>query len=274
MKIKYLIKRLMPAVLLDFYRSVPRKVWRGSYRNFSEIPKSALGTRSDNWADAGLNTAQDASAQGGLLDLHPMHFGQDLLLPFLGAVRCHQNGGKLTVLDFGGGAGIGYIRLLPNLVGSFQLDYHIVDLDWASKRGPSLFGTDTRIHFHRSLPNNLPGLDIIHINNVLQLIEDYAGLLAKLWAYDAPYVLLGELYVGNFSTFASVLKDNFSTFASLLNDDSEVVCPYWFFNLDEVINLFDRAGYNLVFKQRLREFTSKKYPVDGAFPCTLLFARR
>ena len=90
-------------------------------------------------------------------------------------VRAATNGGRLKVLDFGGGVGTSYVNLISSLVACPAIDYHII------RAGVGLPGriSGVRTGSEDSLspvrrPPALPNVDIVLVKNALEYVEDYA----------------------------------------------------------------------------------------------------
>ena len=273
MDIKTFIKQFIPPILLDLFRACrnriyPRYTWEGIYLHYNDVPSIGPGFACDSWVNSTITEAQDAIAISKRYGSIPMEvIEQYALLPVLASIVFQRNGGKVRILDFGGGVGIAYVHLLSSLVECPMIDYHVVELEWACQAGSRLFEHDSRIHFHRSLPNDLTQVDALHMNGVLQCIEDYAGLLKALCGYRATYFLIGEVYAGDFPTFASSLKNM-----------PETVVPYWFFNVDEIVEIMKQGGYSLILRGATKKgATFDNFPkadrVDRGRACNLLFAQ-
>jgi putative methyltransferase (TIGR04325 family) len=190
--------------------------------------------------------------------------GEHILLPLLASVL-YEKQYKLDILDFGGGAGIAYLQLLNSIPRHSNVNYHIVELDRICKTGSQLFLGDERIHFHPALPEHLPDLDILHMNSSLQYIEDYVGLLNRLCTYEPKYFLFVRLSAGDIPTYATAQK----------NMPGEPI-PYWFLNVDELIEIMLQNKYFLIFKSALeQEYNQDNFPEEYRLGRTanLLFAR-
>ena len=276
MDMKAFIKQFIPPILLDLYRACrnriypsiyPRYVWEGVYPHFRDVPASGLGFSSDSWVSGAVANVQNMIAVSKNYESFPTEAVEEHApLCTLAAIVSRQNGGKVRILDFGGGVSIAYVHLLSSLGDSSVIDYHIVELEWACQAGSRLFKDDSRIHFHRSLPIDFPEVDILHMNDVLAYIEDYAVFLKTLCAYQAKYILIANLAAGGFPTYASAQKNMQGT-----------VIPYWFLNMHEIIRIMKQGGYSLIFKGAHREVYNldnflERYRLDGGRACTLLFA--
>lgn len=168
------VKQFLPPLLLDMYRSVTRRayIWDGVYPSFRDVPAAGPGFNGDDLANpsiaetkAAILIAKESKAAASEV------INEYAMLALLASGARRQNE-KLTVLDFGGGVGLNYVHLLRALGENSTLDYHIDELDWACDAGPLLFPKDDRIHFHRTLPETLPDLNILCMSGVLPYIED------------------------------------------------------------------------------------------------------
>ena len=273
MDIKTFIKQFIQPILLELYRACrnsiyPRYIWEGMYPHFRDVPAIGPGFSSVNWINAAIAHTQKMIAVSNNYGSVPTEVVEEyVFLPMLAAIACRRNGGKLRILDFGGGVGISYVHLLSSLVECPVIDYHIVELEWACQAGSRLFKHDGRIHFHRSLPSDLTEVDILHMNSVLQYIEDYVGLLKTLCVYQARYFLIGDLTAGDFPTYASAQKNMPGT-----------VIQHWFLNMNEVVEIMKQGGYSLICKGAITDVYNldglpEGYRLDGGRTCTLLFER-
>ena len=149
---------------------------------------------------------------------------------------CQGNCGALRIVDFGGGLGVAYAHLLRTLRKSQRLEYHVVDLPWACEDGSRIFAGDSNVHFHRPWPEPLPDVDIVCAASALQYVENYAEVIKRLCEYRATYLLLVDMHVGDFPTYASAQLDVPGT-----------VFPLWFANRDEIVRIVSGGGYDLIF---------------------------
>jgi putative methyltransferase (TIGR04325 family) len=184
------------------------------------------------------------------------------LLPLLAAIVGHQQG-RVRILDFGGGAGIGFVHVAHALASDITLDYHVIELPLMCERAPKLFAGDGRIRFHDRLPKDLGSIDIVHLSTCLQYIEDSNGLLRSLCRYQPAYVFLAKLSAGDFPTFVSAQQ----------NLEGNVL-PYRFFNVAELVGLMEANGYRLLCKSVMGpEYHQSNFPPEYRMgrPCNLLF---
>jgi len=267
MTLKALVKMLVPPIVLGLYRRIrgPFYIWDGIYTSFQDVPSFGAGFNSDDYAIPRLNDTRRAIQIASNYRCVPTELvEEDAQLPLVASLVRRNTEDVLRILDFGGGAGISFVHLKSGLVGDMELDYHVVELEWACRMGPQLFENDHGIHFHRSLPELMEPLDIVFMKGVLMSIEDYAGLLKRLCAYRARYFLFVNLAAGLFRTFASSQKN------------LPGILPHWFFNFDEIVGIMTSQGYSLIFKGALLERYRQEnlpaaYRLDGGRACTVLF---
>ena len=214
-------------MLLHVYRKYRYPFHKGVFPHHNAVPATAFARRDNGWRTSAVDPSRYQELPVDALQEHAF-------LGPLAAVVSRQNGGRLRLLDFGGGLGIGYAHL-RHCLAPCALDYHIVDLEWARREGTRLHGNDPCIHFHTSLPLELPSVDIVYVAEALQYIEDYAGLLSSLCAYRAPFVLLAGVYAGNFTRYATA---QLSVPGAIL--------PFWLLNLTELIQIMQDNGYALI----------------------------
>lgn len=228
---RHRIKRLLPAVLLNLLgsRPAPPPVWSGVYPRLSDVPAHRAEFGDDL---IGEMVTTVAAALAALRAGQKPHLWHESLALLAGAVASASQ--RVSVVDFGGGAGSGFAQLLASLPPSVTLAYEVVDSEAMCTAGRKLFADDRRIRFSTTLPPRGSAIDVVYANSVLQYIEDYPRALQQLAAVGAPYVFLGRLAAGRGPTFAT----------RQLNVPGRVF-PYWFLNLDEVIAVMAQHGYQL-----------------------------
>lgn len=190
--------------------------------------------------------------------------GERALLPLLAASVAARRG-KVSILDFGGGMGIGYVDILRALRAPAEVRYVVVETDEVSAEGGAIFGGDKSISFVSRVLDAGRDFAIVHVNSALQYIEDYRGLVRQLAGVGAEFVLFVNMSAGKIPTYAT----------AQLNVPGSVLA-YWFLNLDEVIALLREEGYALVMEtsadRQLRGFdVPPEYRLEHG--TNLLFAR-
>jgi putative methyltransferase (TIGR04325 family) len=140
---------------------------------------------------------------------------------------------RVQILDFGGGLGVGFVLLADALSNvANRVDYSIVEFDDTCRAGAELFTGKKGPLFHHTLPTSMT-FDIVHAASVLQYVEDWQGMVARLAAYGARYLVMTDVYLGEFATY--VTSQNHHT--------SRI--PHWFWNSWEFISSVERHGYTL-----------------------------
>jgi putative methyltransferase (TIGR04325 family) len=174
LKVRDVIKSFVPSILISAYRKiVPRRVWQGVFTSFQEVVIEGEGLDGDKWADIveyETRSAQKALADGGMIP--DLLRGDNFLLPLLVSVfACEKQ--EIRILDFGGGAGVDYLHLRIAASGLTNYEYHVVESEKICEKGRLIHGSDSRITFHTSLPDPERSFDIVHMDSVLQYIENY-----------------------------------------------------------------------------------------------------
>ena len=246
-----------------------KHIWEGVYTSFGETPAVGQGFESQRWADQSLKKVSSLIEQTKCPRSVPstvVH--RDNLLPFLvSLVNDHSD--RVSILDFGGGLGATFVAVSESIDPKKNLEYHIVDLAKTCELGTDLFKDDQRVQFHSTFPENLPTVDIIHIESALQYVEDWATVLNKLASLSAKFFLFTNLAAGDIPTFVTTQRYY----------ESKIPC--WFFNLNEVVDEMSKLGYGLEFKSTFihrilgeeQKFPQENFPVDLRLghSCNLMF---
>jgi len=262
--IKKIIRLIVPPIIVELYRRLTPN-WEGIYTNLREVPTEGEGLDGDIWAEIVERETREAAKEimtGGTTPA--LLSGYDSLLPLLVSVVAHKNK-KIRILDFGGGAGVDYLYLKAAVSRTDDIEFHVVESDKNCQRGRLIHGNDLRITFHQSLPERISAFDIVHMDSVLQYIEDYPLLLKTLCGYRPEYFLFVRLSAGNIPTYV----------AKQINVPG-ISCPYRFINIDDLIRVMNECGYALAFKSAGdREHKQGNFPAKYRVgrACNLLFIR-
>ena len=239
-KIAAIIKALVPPIVLETVRKARGRHynWRGVYRSFADVPTHGRGYNDERYVTAVREHLRRLQAAAPVFPhVSSAVLNEEALLPLVSAVLSRQRRGPLRILDFGGGTGHCYEILRQSLTPPMNVDYHIVDLQWVEQEGPGLFPGDGSIHFHTSIPADLGSIDILFMRGVLMSVEDYGTLLKDLCALRPEWLLIVNLPVGEFRTFASAQVDHYGS-----------AIAHWFFNLEEIVDIMNGEGYSLLFR--------------------------
>ena len=240
-------------------------MWSGVYKEYRDVPVRGRGFNGAFWVAATKARTLEARAALRTRGKEPsLPAGERALLPMLAASVAVRHG-NVSVLDFGGGMGIGYIDIRGALRMPVDVRYVVVETDEVSAEGRAIFAGDTSIRFVPRVADAGRGFQIVHVNSAVQYVENYRDLIRQLAGIGAEFVLFVNLSAGEIPTYAT----------AQLNVPGSVL-PYWFLNLDEVITLLHEEGYALVMEtsadRRLRGFdVPRRYRL--AHGTNLLFAR-
>ena len=210
--------------------STIKPTWSGIYEHFRDVPVHD-GVFDCRLID-GMVATTAAAAEETRSGQTPSSWHQPLAL--LAAVTA-ANTGAVRILDFGGGAGSGFVQILGSLPSRTRIDYHVVDLPEMCDKARNIFPGESRIHFHTELQHVWTEVDILYVNSVLQYFENYRAKITELCARKAPLVLLSRLAAGSNPTFAT----------QQVNIPGQIL-PYWFINRDEVVKIMADEGYDLI----------------------------
>ena len=276
--LKELIKLVTPPLFARLYwrykygqspQLSTKGFWEGVYEDFSHVQTAGSGYESVEWLNKMREFTENVLAEsrkGG--SVPQIATGERSLLAVVASLLCHFNRPeRVKILDFGGGMGVDYIRVVSSLAQcSSAIDYHVVDMKSSCEVGTQIFAGDARIHFHDSLPPALAEVDIVFINSGLIFVEDYLTILDALCAYQPKCFLFLRLDAGDIPTHARAQK----------NVEGSVF-PCWFFNLDEIKSAMSAKGYSVIFKGAAEQVYdesnyTEQYRLGRA--CNLLFARR
>lgn len=270
MKWKQIAQKLIPPLIVDLfdtYRSGfrSRYPWEGVYQHYRDVPVKGKGFDGDNWAKMISNSMEQLAADQKSDSILPTNVMTEYaFLPLLAAILCKE-AGTARILDFGGGAGIGYLHLLNSLADCRSIDYHIIETQRVCEVGRKFFKGDEHIHFHASLPKEISNVDVVYISSALQYIEDYRSLIQELSSFGPKYFFFDKLSAGNIPTYATCQ----------INVKGSVI-PYWFININEIITLLNEMGYLLSTKWVLeREYNQENFPEEYRLKraCSLMFSR-
>jgi len=211
-------------------------IWEGIYSSFSEVPVTGPGYDGAVWVNNSLKkiAALREQAQKNA-PLPPLSNYRQALLPLLATI-IYQQKGSVRILDFSGGIGFTYYQTFYALQQTSGLEYNIVEREAVCRAGREFFEAESNSpYFLTSLDKVEGAFDIIHLGSVLQYIEDWSGLLARLAAMSPNYLLLIDVLAGNNQTF--ITSQNY--YGSKI--------PTWFLNIGELIHTVETNDYKLMF---------------------------
>jgi putative methyltransferase (TIGR04325 family) len=211
-------------------------IWEGVYSSFGEVPATGEKFESPRWVEACrakvLELKETAKDQRTVPESVSYNGS---LLPFMAAIMAGETG-EVTILDFGGGLELDYLRVVFAMPDPCSVRCHIIENSIVCEAGQRIFGDDSRVEFHTSIPEDLQAVNIVHLGSSLHYIEDWRTAIQKLTAYRPHYVLFTDLIAGDIPTYAT--GQNY--YGSII--------PCWFFNINEIVDAMSNAGFQLIFK--------------------------
>jgi len=245
-------------------------IWEGVYASFKDVPSSGEKFEGSRWvesSEARVMELLEAAKQQGTIPTAVSYNAS--LLPFVAAIIGGESG-QVTILDFGGGLGLDYLRVVSGMPNPPSVKCHIVENPSICQAGERLFVDDPRVKFHTSIPDDLQTVDIVHLGSSLHYVDEWRIVIQKLTAYRPQYVLFTDLTAGDIPTY--VTGQNYY--------GSKIPC--WFFNIHEIVAALSTAGFQLIFKStyeatilgKRQELPQENFPPELRLErtCSLLFS--
>ena len=193
-------------------------IWEGVFENFKNAQDFADGSgfSGETYNSRAYDAAKECLSSLEKKEPIPFFYKQrSVMLPPLTAMMLNQKP-EIDILDFGGGLGIGYMTLKESILNAKnKIKYTILELPEICKQGIELHNNE--IDFLESLPN-FKEFDIVHSSSAIQYIEDWKSLVIKFCSTNANYILMSDVFAGDFETFV--------TLQNYYNNK----IPHWFFN--------------------------------------------
>lgn len=226
-------------------------IWEGIYASFSEAPAVGPGHDGATWRERSILAASDAVAKlaaGETLDYSLRQ--RNAIMPVVVAMLLSSRP-RARILDFGGGLGTAFTVLASALGKNIdRVDYKVVEVGSICRAGRQLFATGTGPHFETELPSAGP-FDVVHAASALQYIENWRDILGRLAEYGAPYLILGDLLIGDFASYVTL--QNYY--------DSKI--RIWFINAADFVSEVECYGYELALRT---ECDARILGADGPLP--------
>jgi putative methyltransferase (TIGR04325 family) len=244
------VRGLIPPFLLQILRRIrPRKPqFSGVYRSAEDVPDDNPW-ESEEWLAMSrrrLAQARDSgSPQPVLLP------GQLLTVLLLNLLTDRDD---CSVLDFAGGSGWVYYQIHPFLAAPERVSWQVSDNARLAELGALYRRPAHRLEFLAQLPDPPARYDVVHINSSLHYVMDYAALISRLLAYAPRYVILTRLLAGPIETYV--------TCQHLLGRRTACVM----INLEELLGLFRKQGYHVVFQSPASEEPCGDHRYHGIAP--------
>jgi putative methyltransferase (TIGR04325 family) len=209
-------------------------VWEGVYGSFAEAPAVGPGFDGPVWRDRSIAAARETfdRAQAGQSLDYSLRQRNAILPTLTAAILTGQS--RVNILDFGGGAGTGYMllaKVMPEAID--RVDYTVVEVESICKAGRKLFASGQGPTFHNQLPD-AGHFDVVHAASAVQYIDEWRELIGGLSGYGARFLSLADIFIGGFATYVT-LQNYYSS-----------RIRHWLFNAGEFTGEVERHGYKLV----------------------------
>lgn len=239
MRARDVLRDLLPPLLVNFVarRRVSTQnhyIWNGVYKDFQQVPARGAGHATDARLEAmerSTRCALDKVQENGL------RVGSEYALSPL--IVSYLNNSESSILDIGGGTGLSYLHLRASIPNLKTVHYEIVEVERIAKLGRKLFADDKAISFLSEMPGeeSIGKFDLVQFCGSLQYFDDYKAVIKRACEYRPRFIYLLKTPIGNFPTFATAQYNL-----------PDAVAPVWFFNRQTLVQLFEDAGYELMYK--------------------------
>jgi putative methyltransferase (TIGR04325 family) len=248
------LRRFLADVLPPVVSRHAGKAWRrthglgwhnfyGQWPTLADVPVTEEKSGNDPWAQtivAGWRENIKASGAQGQDDL------RNLILPLLASGFA----GPLTVLDFGGGSGIGLANILKFArMDLSRLSYVLVETPAMCR----IIRSEIETHSGKvveQIPDTLEKPLIVNAGSALQYVSDYKSALARLARLGPDIFIVSETPMSDHPTYA----------CQILNTPHRKMAT-WVFNRAELVDELKKLGFSLSFAvARTPQLTHKKGP--------------
>ncbi len=252
MKIKTLIKHVVPPVLIHFKNLVingkPKFAYSGNYANWQAAKKESKGYEADNILEKCKQALLKVKNGDAVAERDSVLFDKvQYSWPVLAALQhiTLANNGHLNVLDFGGSLGTTYFANKFFLNGLTTLSWTIVEQEHYVTCGKKYF-ENNELKFSYSIDESLNKNSNLILSGVLQCLDKPFDYLKQFLTYNFKYILIDRTAFINDKQRITIL--NIPAYIY------QASYPLWFFNEEEFLAIFTEK-YEL-----LADFDSE---VDG-----------
>jgi len=232
----------------------PFHIWEGIYPDFQSAVTEAKGAgfSGEVYRSQSLQVATECLvALKSEKPIPAFHKQRSTQLPLTVAMMLGDKK-QVSILDFGGGLGIGYMTLAESIPADLKrIEYTIVEVPEVCQNGMDLHAGG-RVKYTSVLPTPAK-FNLIHAASSLQYIEHWQDLVAKFVAIKPEYILLSDVFAGSIKSYVT------------LQNYYESKIPHWFLNLNELLDTFNSYGYRLAMKSYS---TSRRLDVEDTLPMT------
>lgn len=226
-------------------------IWEGVFKTFTKAKLSAegFGFAGETYSSKSYDAAKEClTFLENNIPIPFFHKQRSVILPPVVSMILNTKD-KINILDFGGGLGIGYMTLKESIINvKEKIKYTIIELQEVCNQGIYLHNEE--IIFNNSIPKEVK-YDLVHSASAIQYIEDWKSIIEIFCSLSAEYILLSDVFVGEFDTFVT-LQNYYGN-----------KIPHWFFNFNEFITVFNQNGYTLEMRTYV---SSKRLNIEDELP--------
>ncbi len=193
--LKQFVRLLVPPILLLPFRRLRSQIaFRGNYASWSDALAAAQGYDADIILRTQLDAARKVRDGLAVYERDSVIFDEiEYSFPLLAALLyvASRNGGRLTVLDFGGALGSSYYQNRGMLSHLTRFRWCVVEQTHFVATGKAEFEDET-LRFYATFDECLAAEkpDMVLLSSVLQYLPDPFGLLAEIAAQRFPFVVI------------------------------------------------------------------------------------
>jgi len=242
-RIKKIIKRLSPPVLLDFYlQFIHRYGFMGAYKNWDEAKNISSGYDSDiilNKTKEALLKVKNGEAvyERDSVLFDKIQYSWPLLASLL--YIASVNGNCLNLLDFGGSLGSSYYQNRNFLNSLDRLSWNIVEQKAVAEYGRQNF-IDEHLKFYSTLDEcfaeNSPVVAVL--SGSLQYMSDPYKILDELFKKKIVFILIDRLVINH--------NKDFITVQNVSPNIYKASYPLWIFKEKNILDYFLKNNYELI----------------------------
>lgn len=240
-------KLIVPPVLLDFFL----RIWRlrsglgfytfeGNYKTLESVPCGTEKYNDEELCDIIVESRADAFSKFPKITQISDNTGFTIL-PLLVSQRKNK---PLEILDFGGGAFIGYADILRFARNMTDISYTVVETPAMVKSVKKILLPLLRkklvnadlLQIVENIPDKIDNNSIIFVGGTIQYIDDYKETLKNLISLNAPIIVIGQTPFTDSPTYARMQ----------LNMPHKKLAT-WVFNTDKFIDFMSSNGYLMDF---------------------------
>ena len=160
-----------------------------------------------------------------------------------------QDGGRLSVLDFGGSLGSSYFQNRQLLAGLKDVRWAVVEQQHFVEAGKKYI-QDHQLHFYETIDECIwaENPNVVVLSSVLQYLEKPERILKELLSINAKIVIVDLTIINNGSNHGIYLQNVPRSIYS-------ATYPVWSLARQCLLEIFQRSGYSL-----LSEFNTLDFP--------------